>query len=147
MRHGPDAQAPSKRGSAEPTCIPMDLTLVPCAVLPVLLLARRCRQDHADARRWPGLDRPAPAGDGRRQGRHRRAGAPRNVAMVYQQFINYPSLVADNIALAAAALARAGIDARVNELAGKLRRSLSATAAVATLRRPAAAVAMARARW
>ena len=49
----------------------------------------------------------------------------RNVAMVYQQFINYPSMsVADNIAsplkLRKDALARSSIDARVAELAAKL---------------------------
>ena len=48
----------------------------------------------------------------------------RNVAMVYQQFINYPSLtVADNIASPLklqGALGRAGVQARVAELAAKL---------------------------
>ncbi len=48
----------------------------------------------------------------------------RNVAMVYQQFINYPSLsVYENIAspLRVAGLARAEIEARVREAAGLLR--------------------------
>ena len=49
----------------------------------------------------------------------------RNVAMVYQQFINYPSMtVADNIAsplkLRKGGLAKSAIAARVNELAAKL---------------------------
>jgi glycerol transport system ATP-binding protein len=49
----------------------------------------------------------------------------RNVSMVYQQFINYPSMtVADNIAsplkLRGDALPRRDIDARVQELAAKL---------------------------
>ena len=45
----------------------------------------------------------------------------RNVAMVYQQFINYPSMtVADNIASPLKLRKEANIDARVNELAAKL---------------------------
>jgi glycerol transport system ATP-binding protein len=73
-----------------------------------------------------GLDAPA-------QGRvkadgHDVTGKPvreRNVAMVYQQFINYPSMtVADNIAsplrLRKEALSKGDIDARVNEIAAKL---------------------------
>lgn len=45
----------------------------------------------------------------------------RNVAMVYQQFINYPSLsVADNIASPLKLRGESGIDQRVRELAGKL---------------------------
>jgi glycerol transport system ATP-binding protein len=45
----------------------------------------------------------------------------RNVAMVYQQFINYPSMtVADNIASPLKLRKEKGIDARVNELAAKL---------------------------
>jgi glycerol transport system ATP-binding protein len=45
----------------------------------------------------------------------------RNVAMVYQQFINYPSMtVADNIASPLKLRGEKGIDARVNELAAKL---------------------------
>ena len=45
----------------------------------------------------------------------------RNVAMVYQQFINYPSLtVADNIASPLKLRGEKGIDARVRELADKL---------------------------
>jgi glycerol transport system ATP-binding protein len=45
----------------------------------------------------------------------------RNVAMVYQQFINYPSLtVADNIASPLKLRGEKGIDARVHEIADKL---------------------------
>ena len=45
----------------------------------------------------------------------------RNVAMVYQQFINYPSLkVADNIASPLKLRGQANIDQRVKELAAKL---------------------------
>ncbi|MGJ7487355.1 ABC transporter ATP-binding protein [Variovorax sp. LT2P21] len=45
----------------------------------------------------------------------------RNVAMVYQQFINYPSLtVADNIASPLKLRGEKGIDARVREIADKL---------------------------
>ena len=45
----------------------------------------------------------------------------RNVAMVYQQFINYPSLtVADNIGSPLKLRGEKGIDARVRELADKL---------------------------
>jgi glycerol transport system ATP-binding protein len=45
----------------------------------------------------------------------------RNVAMVYQQFINYPSMtVADNIASPLKLRGEKNIDARVNELAEKL---------------------------
>ena len=45
----------------------------------------------------------------------------RNVAMVYQQFINYPSLtVADNIASPLKLRKESGVAARVNELATKL---------------------------
>jgi glycerol transport system ATP-binding protein len=45
----------------------------------------------------------------------------RNVAMVYQQFINYPSLkVADNIASPLKLRGEKGIDQRVREIAGRL---------------------------
>jgi len=45
----------------------------------------------------------------------------RNVAMVYQQFINYPSMtVANNIASPLKLRKEANIDTRVNELAAKL---------------------------
>ena len=45
----------------------------------------------------------------------------RNVAMVYQQFINYPSMtVADNIASPLRLRREGGIDARVQQLAAKL---------------------------
>jgi glycerol transport system ATP-binding protein len=73
-----------------------------------------------------GLDAPT---KGRvKAGGHEVTGTPvrdRNVAMVYQQFINYPSMtVADNIAsplrLRKDALSKRDIDARVNEIAAKL---------------------------
>ena len=67
----------------------------------------------------------------------------RSVAMVYQQFVNYPSLtVYENIAspLRVAGVGRAEIDARVKEAARLLRLdNLLAAPAGATVGRPAAA--------
>ncbi len=69
-----------------------------------------------------GLDRPS-TGRVRVDGQDV-TGLPvreRNVAMVYQQFINYPSLtVADNIASPLKLRRESNIGARVNELAAKL---------------------------
>jgi glycerol transport system ATP-binding protein len=103
---------------------PLDLTLVPRAVT-VLLGATQAGKTTL-MRVMAGLDKPS-------QGRVLAdavdvTGQPvrdRNVAMVYQQFINYPSMtVADNIAsplkLRKDAPSRAAIRARVDELAAKL---------------------------
>ena len=103
--------------------LPIDLTLVPLAVT-VLLGATQAGKTTL-MRLMAGLDVPS-AGRVIADGRDV-TGMPvreRNVAMVYQQFINYPSLtVADNIASPLklrGALGRAAIDARVAELATKL---------------------------
>jgi len=103
---------------------PLDLTLVPRAVT-VLLGATQAGKTTL-MRVMAGLDVPS-------KGRVLADGVDvtgqpvrdRNVAMVYQQFINYPSMtVADNIAsplrLRKDAMARNDIAARVNELAAKL---------------------------
>ena len=101
---------------------PLDLTLVPRAVT-VLLGATQAGKTSL-MRVMAGLDVPS-------QGRlladgEDVTGLPvrqRNVAMVYQQFINYPSLtVAENIAspLKLRGQPRAEIDARVHELATRL---------------------------
>ena len=103
---------------------PLDLTLMPRAVT-VLLGATQAGKTTL-MRVMAGLDAPA-KGRVKVDGRDV-TGEPvrdRNVAMVYQQFINYPSMtVADNIAsplkLRKDALSRSDIDARVNELAAKL---------------------------
>ena len=103
---------------------PLDLTLVPRAVT-VLLGATQAGKTTL-MRVMAGLDAPANGrvfADGVDV-----TGMPvreRNVAMVYQQFINYPSMtVADNIAsplkLRRDALSKAAIGARVAELAAKL---------------------------
>jgi glycerol transport system ATP-binding protein len=99
---------------------PLDLTLVPLAVT-VLLGATQAGKTTL-MRVMAGLDAPA-------KGRVLADGADvtgkavreRNVAMVYQQFINYPSMtVADNIASPLKLRKEKNIDARVNELAAKL---------------------------
>ncbi len=103
---------------------PLDLTLVPRAVT-VLLGATQAGKTTL-MRVMAGLDVPS-------KGRVLADGVDvtgqpvrdRNVAMVYQQFINYPSMtVADNIAsplrLRKDAMASKDIAARVNELAAKL---------------------------
>jgi glycerol transport system ATP-binding protein len=103
---------------------PLDLTLVPRAVT-VLLGATQAGKTTL-MRVMAGLDVPA-------KGRVLADGVDvtgqpvrqRNVAMVYQQFINYPSLtVANNIAsplkLRKESMNKGAIDARVNELAAKL---------------------------
>jgi len=99
---------------------PLDLTLVPLAVT-VLLGATQAGKTTL-MRVMAGLDAPA-------KGRVLADGVDvtgkpvreRNVAMVYQQFINYPSMtVADNIASPLKLRKEKNIDARVNELAAKL---------------------------
>ncbi len=102
---------------------PLDLTLVPRAVT-VLLGATQAGKTTL-MRVMAGLDAPS-AGRVLADG-HDVTGLPvrqRNVAMVYQQFINYPSMtVYDNIASPLklqGALDRAAVQARVAELADKL---------------------------
>ena len=131
-----------QRVGAETYLYPLDLTLVP-------------RRGDGAARRDAGRQDHADAPDGRPRRAHARAaccadgedvtGVPvreRNVAMVYQQFINYPSMtVADNIA---SPLRLRGeqrtIAARVRELAAKLHiEPFLDAAAGRALRRPAAA--------
>ena len=99
---------------------PLDLTLVPLAVT-VLLGATQAGKTTL-MRVMAGLDAPA-------KGRVLADGADvtgmpvreRNVAMVYQQFINYPSMtVAENIASPLKLRKEKNIDARVAELAAKL---------------------------
>ena len=103
---------------------PLDLTLVPRAVT-VLLGATQAGKTTL-MRVMAGLDKPS-AGQVMADGRDVTGLAvrDRNVAMVYQQFINYPSFtVFDNIAsplkLRKDAMDKASITARVNELATKL---------------------------
>ena len=103
---------------------PLDLNLVPQAVT-VLLGATQAGKTTL-MRLMAGLDKPF-------KGCVKVDGADvtgvavrdRNVAMVYQQFINYPSMtVFDNIAsplkLRKDAMGKRDVDARVNELAAKL---------------------------
>ena len=102
---------------------PIDLALVPLAVT-VLLGATQAGKTTL-MRLMAGLDKPS-AGRVLADDRDVTGVAvrERNVAMVYQQFINYPSLtVADNIASPLklrGGLSRAAIDARIAELAAKL---------------------------
>jgi glycerol transport system ATP-binding protein len=109
-----------QRAGAQVHLYPLDLTLVPMAVT-VLLGATQAGKTTL-MRVMAGLDKPAKGrvlADGRDV-----TGVPvreRNVAMVYQQFINYPSMtVADNIASPLKLRRETNIDARVNELAAKL---------------------------
>jgi glycerol transport system ATP-binding protein len=103
---------------------PLDLTLVPRAVT-VLLGATQAGKTTL-MRVMAGLDKPS-AGRVLADGRDV-TGVPvreRNVSMVYQQFINYPSMtVADNIAsplkLRGGGRDRSGIAARVQQLAARL---------------------------
>ena len=99
---------------------PLDLTLVPRAVT-VLLGATQAGKTTL-MRVMAGLDKPS-AGRVLADGVDV-TGRPvreRNVAMVYQQFINYPSMtVADNIASPLKLRRESGIDARVQALAAKL---------------------------
>jgi glycerol transport system ATP-binding protein len=98
----------------------LDLVLVPRAVT-VLLGATQAGKTTL-MRVMAGLDKPT-AGRVLADGQDV-TGMPvreRNVAMVYQQFINYPSMtVYDNIASPLKLRRESGIDARVNELAAKL---------------------------
>ena len=98
----------------------LDLTLVPGAVT-VLLGATQAGKTSL-MRVMAGLDAPSKGrvlADGRDV-----TGLPvreRNVSMVYQQFINYPSMtVADNIASPLKLRGEKGVAARVAELAAKL---------------------------
>ena len=99
---------------------PLDLLLVPRAVT-VLLGATQAGKTTL-MRVMAGLDKPS-AGRVLADGQDV-TGLPvrqRNVAMVYQQFINYPSMtVADNIASPLKLRRESGIDARVQALAAKL---------------------------
>jgi glycerol transport system ATP-binding protein len=99
---------------------PLDMTLVPRAVT-VLLGATQAGKTTL-MRVMAGLDKPS-------RGRVLADGADvtgvpvrsRNVSMVYQQFINYPSMsVADNIASPLKLRREKNIAARVHELAAKL---------------------------
>ena len=99
---------------------PLNLQLVPLAVT-VLLGATQAGKTSL-MRVMAGLDKPSKGrvlADGQDV-----TGMPvreRNVAMVYQQFINYPSMsVADNIASPLKLRGEKNIGARVNELAAKL---------------------------
>ncbi len=109
-----------QRAGAQTYLYPMDLTLVPRAVT-VLLGATQAGKTTL-MRVMAGLDAPAfgrVLADGKDV-----TGVPvraRNVAMVYQQFINYPSMtVYDNIASPLKLRKEKGIAARVDELAAKL---------------------------
>ena len=99
---------------------PLDLNLVPQAVT-VLLGATQAGKTTL-MRLMAGLDKPF-------KGRVKVDGEDvtgvavreRNVAMVYQQFINYPSMtVFDNIASPLKLRKEKNFDVRVNELAAKL---------------------------
>jgi glycerol transport system ATP-binding protein len=113
----------TQRVGAQTHLYPLDLTLVPLAVT-VLLGATQAGKTTL-MRVMAGLDAPS-AGRVLADGKEV-TGTPvreRNVSMVYQQFINYPSMtVAENIAsplrLRGAGSASA-IEARVAELASKL---------------------------
>ena len=109
-----------KQVGAQTHLYPLDLTLVPRAVT-VLLGATQAGKTSL-MRVMAGLDAPS-------KGRVVADGADvtgkpvreRNVAMVYQQFINYPSMtVADNIASPLKLRGERGIAARVKQLAAKL---------------------------
>jgi glycerol transport system ATP-binding protein len=116
-------QGIEQRVGAATHLYPCDLTLVPRAVT-VLLGATQAGKTSL-MRVMAGLDAPSTGrvlADGQDV-----TGVPvrrRNVAMVYQQFINYPSMtVADNIASPLrlkGEMDSAGIQARVAELAAKL---------------------------
>ncbi len=117
-------EAIEQKVGAQSHLYPLALTLVPRAVT-VLLGATQAGKTTL-MRVMAGLDAPSKGrvlADGQDV-----TGKPvreRNVAMVYQQFINYPSMtVADNIAsplkLRKEAMDKSRITARVNELAAKL---------------------------
>ena len=109
-----------QRAGAQSYLYPLDLQLAPRAVT-VLLGATQAGKTTL-MRVMAGLDAPA-AGRVLADGRDV-TGVPvraRNVAMVYQQFINYPSMtVYDNIASPLKLRKEQGIEARVAELAAKL---------------------------
>jgi glycerol transport system ATP-binding protein len=109
-----------QRVGASTHLYPLDLQLVPRAVT-VLLGATQAGKTTL-MRIMAGLDKPS-AGVVLADGRDV-TGMPvrqRNVSMVYQQFINYPSMsVADNIASPLKLRGESGIAARVQELAAKL---------------------------
>ena len=109
-----------QRAGAQSYLYPLDLQLAPRAVT-VLLGATQAGKTTL-MRVMAGLDAPAEGrvlADGKDV-----TGVPvraRNVAMVYQQFINYPSMsVYDNIASPLRLRKEQGIDARVKDLAAKL---------------------------
>jgi len=113
----------AQRVGALPHLYPLDLTLVPRAVT-VLLGATQAGKTTL-MRLMAGLDTPS-AGRVLADGEDV-TGVPvreRNVSMVYQQFINYPSMtVAENIASPLrlrGSHSPAAIEARVAELASKL---------------------------
>lgn len=103
-----------------PYLYPLDLTLEP-GVVTVLLGATQAGKTTL-MRLMAGLDRPT-EGVVRVDGQDV-TGVPvreRNVAMVYQQFINYPSMtVYDNIASPLKLRREADLEARVRELASRL---------------------------
>ncbi len=109
-----------QRVGAEACLYPLDLTLVPRAVT-VLLGATRAGKTTL-MRVMAGLDAPSRGkllADG--EDVTGRSVRERNVAMVYQQFINYPSMtVAGNIASPLRLRREKNIEARVRELATKL---------------------------
>jgi len=110
-----------QRAGAQTHLYPLDLVLVPNAIT-VLLGATQAGKTTL-MRVMAGLDKPH-AGRVRVDGVDV-TGKPvreRNVAMVYQQFINYTSMsVADNIASPLKLRKERDIDARVREIAKKLR--------------------------
>jgi glycerol transport system ATP-binding protein len=113
-------QGVSKTVAGQPYLYPLDLALQPAQVT-VLLGATQAGKTTL-MRLMAGLDRPSEGRvlvDGRDV-----TGVPvreRNVAMVYQQFINYPSMtVFDNIASPLKLAGVRDIDERVRALAAKL---------------------------
>ncbi len=109
-----------QRQGATPFLYPMDLQLVPSAV--TVLLGATLAGKTTLLRVMAGLDKPSKGRllvDGKDV--TGMAVRDRNVAMVYQQFINYPSLtVAQNIASPLKLRREPNIDARVMALASKL---------------------------
>lgn len=113
-------QGVGKTVAGQPWLYPLDLALQPAQVT-VLLGATQAGKTSL-MRLMAGLDVPT-VGQVRVDGQDV-TGVPvreRNVAMVYQQFINYPSMtVFDNIASPLKLRGERQIDARVRELAGRL---------------------------
>ncbi len=99
-----------------------DMSLEPCSGAVTVLLGATQAGKTSLMRIMAGLDAPS-GGDVRVNGQSV-VGVPvrrRNVAMVYQQFINYPSLrVRDNIASPLKLRGEKGIEQRVRQLAEKL---------------------------